>query len=149
MGLSSFGAGLTEVESMKRISIGLMMILTLGFALILPGCNSRTPVTNVLVKKGTQVTLVRQTVKIPPQRVVDESLRTLNQLQLKNIKSTQTAVDAVFEFTSARSRNYRLIVTGIGLDTTRIEIQGFKNPVDQEQANLVYDAIERNLFTNR
>lgn len=115
----------------------------------LPGCTSGAPVSNVWQKSGTEITLVRQTVKVEPRRVVAETHNTLNQLRLHNIKPTLTAVDAVFEFTSARNRNYRVIVTGTGLDTTRIEIIGLKDYVDKEQANLVYQEITRNLFVGR
>ncbi|MBL4702074.1 MAG: hypothetical protein JKX85_12540 [Phycisphaeraceae bacterium] len=147
--ISSFYSEIAEVEPMKQTATCLMMILGLGLTLTMTGCNNNTPMTNVLAKKGTQVALVRKTVQIEPRRVVEQALNTLNQLQLKNIKPIQTAVDAVIEFTSARSRNYRLIVTGTGLNRTRIEIMGLKHSVDKEQANLIYDEIQRSLFTNQ
>ncbi|MAX25028.1 MAG: hypothetical protein CMJ19_11035 [Phycisphaeraceae bacterium] len=132
-------------------STTLIAILMLGCLslMLLPGCSSGSPVSNVLAKKGTEVTLVRQSVKVEPQRVVAETQNTLAQLRLQNIKPNITAVDAVFEFSSARGRQYRLIVTGTGLNHTRIEILGLKDSVDKEQANLIYQQIERNLFVNR
>lgn len=134
---------------MKPITTILSALLISLSLFALPGCQNGAPVTNIMAKKGTEVTLVRQTVKVQPQRVIAETNNTLNQLKLRNIEPTQTAVDAVFEFTSARDRNYKLIVTGIGLNVTRIEIIGLKDSVDKEQASLVYQQIQRNLFVNR
>jgi RNase P/RNase MRP subunit p29 len=131
---------------MKRIAHCLLIVLISLALTTLNGCSSGAPVTNVLAKRGSEVTLVRQTISVEPRRVVAETQNTLNQLKLQNIKTTQTALDAVFEFTSARGRSYRLLVTGTGLNTTRIEIVGLKANVDSEQANLIYAEIERNLF---
>ena len=104
---------------------------------------------NMIAKKGTEVTLIRQTVRVEPNRVVTEAINTLNQLQLNEINPSQTAVDAVITFSSARKRQYQLIVTGTSRNTTRIEIMGLKNYVDQEQANLIFEQIENNLYTRK
>ena len=133
---------------MKPIAQLSILFVVLATIVILPGCSSGAPVSNIIAKKGTEITLVRKTVQVEPRRVVDQTFGTLNQPKLQNIRPTQTALDAVFECTSARNRNYRVIVTGTGLKETRIEILGLKDYVDKEQANLIYQEIERNLFVN-
>ncbi|HAI14818.1 MAG TPA: hypothetical protein DCM28_24135 [Phycisphaerales bacterium] len=134
---------------MKSKIYSLILLFALAVLVAVPGCSSGAPVSNVVAKKGTEVTLVRETVKVEPRRVVEQTHSTLSQLRLQDIKPNQTAVDAVFEFSSARGRNYRLIVTGVALNRTRIEIIGLKDYVDKEQAKLIYQEIERNLFVSR
>lgn len=133
---------------MKTISTIVMLLLTVTCFILVPGCSNGAPISNVVAKKGTEVTLVRQTVQVEPRRVVAQTYNTLNQLKLQNIRPTQTALDAVFECTSARGRSYRVVVTGTGLNSTRIEILGLKDSVDKEQASLIYQEIERSLFVN-
>lgn len=146
---SSFRPQLAEIVPMKQITLSVLMVGILTFVLTLPGCGSGAPIGNLVAKKGTEVILVRQTVRVEPNRVVNEAINTLNQLKLNDINPSQTAVDAVIEFSSARKRQYQLIITGISLNKTRIEILGLKNSVDQEQANLIFEQIENNLYTRK
>ena len=146
---SSFCPSLAEIVLMKQITLSVLMAGILTFTLMLPGCGSGAPMGNMIAKKGTEVTLIRQTVRVEPNRVVTEAINTLNQLQLNEINPSQTAVDAVITFSSARKRQYQLIVTGTSRNTTRIEIMGLKNYVDQEQANLIFEQIENNLYTRK